>query len=190
VVELIDLASVLVTVDAPETAYPFVRVGDEVAVQLDAIGEQLTGRVKHIVPQADEAARTFPVEIEIENSEAKLIGGMLAWAAVRSGPDQPVVAVPKDAVDVRQGTPYVCIVRPTEQGPIAMPTPVTTGADVEEYVAITSGNVPPEAIVVTRGNERIFFPSPVMVTNMSLPGAPPTTGSPAAGAGPQGESKS
>jgi len=173
IVEMIDLSSVLVTVDAPENAFPYVGTDDQATVLVDALGEVFTGRVKHVIWQADVAARTFPVQIEIDNSDVKLKGGMLAWATVTTGPDTEAVAVPKDAVDVRQGTSCVCVVTPTGQGIMAMPTSVTTGADVDDWIAITSGNIAPGALVVVRGNERILFPSPVQVTNMEVPGAPP-----------------
>ena len=178
IVELLDLSSVLVTVDAPEQAFPYVGVGDPARVQVDALGEVFAGRVKHVVWQADVAARAFPVQIEINNPQVKLKGGMLAWATVTTGPETEVVAVPKDAVDVRRGTPCVCVVAPTEQGTMAMPTSVTTGADIDDWIAITSGNIAPGTLVVVRGNERILFPSPVQVTNMEVPGMPPPSDTP------------
>ncbi len=182
IAELIDLSSVLVTVDAPEQAFPYVKGEDPAAVQVEALAEVFTGRIKHVIPQADMAARTFPVQIEIDNRAGRLKGGMLAWATVTTGPAAPVVAVPKDAVDIRQGTPHVCMVAPTEQGTLAMPMPVTTGADIDDWIAITSGNVAPGAAVVVRGNEMIFFPSPVEVTNPEVmaastqPSKPPAAG--------------
>ena len=179
IVELIDLASVLVMVDAPEQAFPYVMVGAAARVQVDALGEVFTGRVRHVIPQADEAARTFPVQIEIANPEAKLKGGMIAWATVTTGPEAQVVAVPKDALDMRHGVPYVCVVMSTERGTMATPMPVTAGADIEDWIAITSGDLAPDALVVVRGNERLLFPMPVEVTNMEMPAvdAPPRMGS-------------
>ncbi|MCK4658586.1 MAG: efflux RND transporter periplasmic adaptor subunit [Phycisphaerae bacterium] len=165
IVEMIDLSSVLVTVDAPEKAFRYVQVGDQAHVQIEALEEVFSGLVKHVIPQADVSARAFPVEIEIDNPDGKLKGGMLAWATVTTGPNASVVAVPKDAVDVRRGIPHVCVVMHTEQGTMAMPMPVVTGADIEDWVAITSGNIAPDTQVIVRGNERIMFPMPVVVTN-------------------------
>ncbi len=44
-----------------------------------------------------------------------------------------------------------------------MPTPVTVGADSDEWIAVTSGNIPANAEVVIYGNERLVFPQPVEV---------------------------
>ncbi|MFH0981054.1 MAG: efflux RND transporter periplasmic adaptor subunit [Planctomycetota bacterium] len=178
IVELIDLSSVLVTVDATEQAFPFAKVGDAARVQVEALGEVFTGRIKHVVPQADPAARTFPVQIEIDNPEGKLKAGMIAWGTLISGPEAQVIAVPKDAVDLRHGTAYVCVVMTTEQGTLAMPMPVNVGSDIDQWIAITSGNLAPGMLVVVRGNERILFPSPVEVTNLDLAGPAPTAGHP------------
>lgn len=165
IVELIDLSRVLVTVDTPERAFRYVRTGDQARVMVDSVGAEFVGRIKHVIPQADLVARTFPVQIEIDNHDGPLKGGMIAWATLISGPASEVVAVPKDAVNVRHGTPTVCVITPGEQGPMATPVSVTTGADIEDWIAITSGNVAPDAQVVVRGNERIDFPTPVLITN-------------------------
>jgi hypothetical protein len=68
-------------------------------------------------------------------------------------------------VDVRGGVSYVCLVTTGEKGATATPTRVTTGADIDEWIAITSGNLAPDTMVVTRGNERVLFPGPVEITN-------------------------
>ncbi|MCP4590580.1 MAG: efflux RND transporter periplasmic adaptor subunit [bacterium] len=173
IVELIDLSSVLVRVDAPEQAFPYVHVGDEARLRVDALGAVFTGRIKHVIPQADEASRTFPVEVVIDNADGRLKGGMIAWATLITGPERDAVAVPKDAVDVRGGTAHVCVVMPTEQGLTAIPTAVTTGADIDDWIAVTSGNVAPGTQVVVRGNERISFPTPVEFSGEESPDTPP-----------------
>ena len=44
--------------------------------------------------------------------------------------------------------------------------PVTTGADIGDWTAVTSGNVKPGMEVVIRGTERLFpFPSPVRIVD-------------------------
>ena len=81
---------------------------------------------------------------------------MFARATVVSGPQKEVVAVPKDALVVRQGIAYVGLVLPDPQGGTsALLSPVTFGADVGDWIAITSDNVQPGMRVVTRGNERL-----------------------------------
>jgi multidrug efflux pump subunit AcrA (membrane-fusion protein) len=168
VVELIELDPVLVRVDVPQTAIPYVLGGDEVRVHVDALRQTYRGTVKHVMAQADLSARTFPVEIELPNPEWRMRAGMSAHVIVPSGAREPSVVIPKDAVVERDGVNYAALVSPGPQGLMGIPIPVTLGAEAGESVAVTSGNIPAGAQVVTRGNEQILFPRPVTVE-----GAPP-----------------
>lgn len=217
VVEMADLATVLVSVGVPEQALPYVHVGDRASVKVEALGRSFEGRVRHVILQGDPAARTFPVEIAVPNPgyvevdgellprslanraptaqepaqgppsagahqttggpmtdqvAALLAGGMFARVTLRSGSPERTPAVPKDAVVTRNGVEYVCMVTPGKQedSPMAVPVPVTTGLDINDWIAVTSGNLPPGMQVVTRGNENILFPSPVVIVEkLGLP---------------------
>ncbi len=165
VVEIADLSTVLVRVYVPEFALAYCTEGTEAGVRIDALQRTYAGHIKHRIPLADATARTFPVEIEVDNADRHLAAGMFARATVPSGPDTKSVAVPRDAVTDRQGTSYIALVMPGERGLTAMPTPVAIGADAGGWVAIKSDNVPPGAQVVIRGNERIMFPEPVALVD-------------------------
>ncbi len=182
VVEIIDLTRVLVRVDVHERSIPFIRKGDTARVRVEALQDVFEGRIRHIIRQADPAARTFPVEIEIDNHENQLAAGMFARATVTAGEAESVVAVPKDAIYVQDGIEYVGMVFPGERGMTGMLKAVTTGKDVADWIAITSKNVAPGMNVVVRGNERMMpFPAPVRVvdefgTPVETPKAEPPSG--------------
>lgn len=165
VLELIEMNRVLVRVDVPEFAIPYCRSGEEVPVMIDALKKRFTGRIRHIVSQADPSARTFPVEIELDNSSGELRAGMFARATLVSGPKALGVLVPRDAIVQRQGVDYVALVVAGQEGPTAVPTPVTLGTEDADWVTITSRNVPPGSRVVVRGNEGIVFPMPVVIAD-------------------------
>ncbi len=166
VVELAELSSVYVRVDVPESAYPYQQVGDIVRVKVDALQQFFDGTIKHITPQADRSARTFPVDIEIDNSAGILGSGMFARAVVPAGPKQPIIAVPGDAIIQRGGIDYVAIVHPGPKGMKGILMGVTVGVEVNDWIAITSGNVHPGMKVVTRGTERIMpFPTDVILVD-------------------------
>ncbi|MBI3325688.1 MAG: efflux RND transporter periplasmic adaptor subunit, partial [Nitrospinae bacterium] len=80
VADIVDLSAVLVRVPVHEKDISRVRVGDEAVVLFDAFpNRSFTGRVKHIVPQADPASRTFPAKIEVPNTpDSALKAGMFA----------------------------------------------------------------------------------------------------------------
>ncbi|MCG3138465.1 MAG: p-hydroxybenzoic acid efflux pump subunit AaeA [Phycisphaerae bacterium] len=187
VVEIIDLETVQVRVYAPETAFPYMQVGAVAPVGIDALGEVLTGTIKHIIPQADEAARTFPVEVELDNRAHRLGAGMFARVTLISGPAVQSVAVLKDAVVRKDGVSRIWMISDAgPQGTLAIPMPVTLGAEMEQWVAITSGNIAPGMSIVTRGNERLMpFPAPVMIVQEE---ALLTVETPPAGGAPAGSS--
>jgi RND family efflux transporter MFP subunit len=167
VVELADMSAVLVRVDVPEQAISFNNEGDEVRIKIDALSQWFTGRIEHVIPQAAVDARTFPVEIRIENADHVLKSGMFARATVAAGPEAPAVVVPLDAVVQRHGLDYVAVVTPGPHGGLmASPMPVRLGAQVADWVAITSGELAPGMQVVIRGNENIQFPTPVEPVTM------------------------
>jgi len=169
VFDMVDLSTVLVRVNVPEYAIPFVEVGKPANVQVDALKEGFAGRIKHVIREADPAARTFPVDIEVDNADGRIAAGMFARGVVPSGPSEPVVAVPKDAVVRREGDVFLAMAMPSDQGGlVAMLLPVTTGADIGEWITLSSKNVQPGALVVIRGNENLLpFPMPVIQVDLN-----------------------
>ncbi|MCP4247999.1 MAG: efflux RND transporter periplasmic adaptor subunit [bacterium] len=208
VVDLAILSSVLVRVDVPESALPYMKVGQPGSVLIEALGRRFEGRIRHVILQADPTARTFPVTVQVTNPgyQARaadaladsgdksatpteetqgrpgdrsdstgrhqgpeqpdlLAGGMFARVTLAVGPAVEVPAIPKDAVVTRDGVDYAAMVTPgREEGSLmAIPMPITTGADIGDWIAVTSGNLGPGMRVVTRGNENIMFPSPIVI---------------------------
>jgi len=187
IVELAELDRVLVRVDAPEMAFPYLVVDEPARIHIDALQRSFEGRIKHVIPRADQRARTLPVEIEVDNKEGTLASGMFARATVRSGASKQMVGVPKDAVIEREGTSYVALAQSGEGGAtMGMLVPVTVGASTSEWIAITSGNIQPGMVVLTRGNERMLpFPMPIeIVDEWGRPAPlPPKVGEGTTGAG-------
>lgn len=167
VIELIDLERVLVRVNVPESAISGSEVGDSVSVDVDALSRTFTGRIKHIIPQADVRARTFPVEVELSNESHALKSGMFVRARVTNKEVlEDTLIVPRDAILQRQGTHYVVVVSPSPMNANEMqaaPFPVELGADVGAWIAIRSPMVQPGTQVAIKGHDRVYGPEPVMV---------------------------
>ena len=136
-------------------------------VRVDALKRSFVGKIAHIIRQADERARTFPVEIELDNHDGVLASGMFARATLASGPSAIVMTVPKDAIVEKAGVSYVATVMPGQQGGlVGVLTAVTLGSDVGDFIAVTSGNIQVGTRVITRGNETMKrFPKPVRIVD-------------------------
>jgi multidrug efflux system membrane fusion protein len=71
----VDNRMIIVSANLSEFDAHHVSVGDQAEAQL-ATGETVEGRIRYVAPVADEATRTFGVELEIDNSDGELrIGG-------------------------------------------------------------------------------------------------------------------
>lgn len=70
----VDNRTIIVAANLSEFDARFVDVGDEAEAQL-ATGELVRGRIRYVAPVADEATRTFTVELEVDNTEGSLRAG-------------------------------------------------------------------------------------------------------------------
>jgi multidrug efflux pump subunit AcrA (membrane-fusion protein) len=166
VATMVELSTVLVWVDAPESTLPFLEVGAPARVRIDALNRSFDGVIKHVMREADRAARTFPIEVELQNQNDVLAAGMFARATVPAGPSKAALAVPKDTLVTSDGTDRVGLVVQTPQGSTAMLAPVSIGASVGDWITITSGNIREGDPVVVRGTENLSpFSMPVVIVD-------------------------
>ncbi|MGH8059328.1 MAG: efflux RND transporter periplasmic adaptor subunit, partial [Candidatus Entotheonellia bacterium] len=165
VADLVDLGAVLVRVPIHEKDIGRLRVGDEALIVLDALpGRTFTGRVKHIIPQADIASRTFPTKIEVPNTpDNALKAGMFARVTLRPGTPQPSVFVPKDAV-VRRAIGQVVF---TVHDGKARLVPIKTGRVSEGLIEVTESKLKPGDMVVVTGNELLQDQAAVVIKEIS-----------------------
>lgn len=68
VATFVDNRSIIVAANLSEFDAHYVNVGDSAEARL-ATGETVRGRIRYVAPVADEATRTFLVELEIDNQE-------------------------------------------------------------------------------------------------------------------------
>jgi RND family efflux transporter MFP subunit len=164
VARIAELDRVKVVAQVPEMSVRFLRPGAEVRLEFDSAPDQpWVGQVARVVPQADVLSRSFPVEVVLDNrvidGDPVLKGGMLARAWLPVGQTGSVTVVPKDAVVLGVGRPFVyCIDQASAEPPAATgtvrPVEVALGAAVEGHVEV-KGGIEPGQLVVTRGNERL-----------------------------------
>ena len=161
IADLIDLSVVLVRAPVHEKDIGRVQVGDAATVTLDAApGQTSEGRVKHIVPQADAASRTFPVKIEVANTPDYVFkAGISARAQLRAGTARPALLAPKDAVARVAGKPVVFVVRDNK----AHMAPIKLGRTYAGSVEVLEGAVKAGDQVVVTGNETLRDQAAVVI---------------------------
>jgi len=70
----VDNRTIIVSANLSEFDARYVRVGDAAEARL-ATGERVRGLIRYVAPVADEATRTFQVELEVDNRDGELRAG-------------------------------------------------------------------------------------------------------------------
>ncbi len=162
VFEIIHVDTVRVRLDVPESVVAFAKPGVDVTLELPALRDLRTAPITRRIPLGRDAARTFPIEIDLQNTEHEVLPGMFVRARVPSGPAAPRLMAPLDAIIPQGLSKQLYVIR----GEMAMPVAVETGLQSDGYVEISANGVRAGDWVVVRANERLRGPSPVIPTNM------------------------
>lgn len=134
-----------VNVSVPDTVSAVARVGQPLAVTLDAMpGKMFTATVVQINPSADPEARQFTVRAALDNSDKSLRPGMFAHVSLVTEKVAGAVAVPREAVQRGPEGEYVNVL---DQEMKVQKRPVTTGLADAKYVSIRSGLEAGEQVV-------------------------------------------
>lgn len=95
---IVDISTIRVFVGLPEREISYVHVGMQVAVKIEATGEELTGTLHQIAIEANPANRTFPLEIRLDNAEGRLRAGMRASVVIPKDRIASAIVIPRDAI--------------------------------------------------------------------------------------------
>jgi len=142
---LAQLDAVYVELAVPERLRSGLRVGQTVAVTVDAEpGSQFAGKIEKIQPAATVSSRSFTVKVRVPNAQRVLRPGAFArgtiTVAVRSG----VLQIPEQAVLVTAGNPVLFVV----QNGRAVRREVALGERQGGHVEITSGLTAGDVVIV------------------------------------------
>ncbi|KXJ65070.1 efflux transporter periplasmic adaptor subunit [Achromobacter xylosoxidans] len=157
-VSLTDASSLYANLTLPEQALGVLRVGQPVAVTVDAhAGREFPGKVTTVEPQVDPGTRTVRVQALLANPDGALSAGMYAQARIGL-PDRPdVITVPETAVSYSAYGDSVYVVTPPEAAaaaPTVRQAYVKTGERLRGRVVVTEGLKAGDR-VVTSGQLRL-----------------------------------
>lgn len=178
VVDLIDLSEVDVEIPVLEDYIRHVHLGTQASVSFGALpGQVFDARVVHIVPQADERSRCFPVKVRLKNRENErgpmLRSGMFARVTLSVGEPTTATLVPKDALVLGGPSPVVYVVDlqgDSNEAGVVRPAPVELGVTQGSLIEV-KGPIRPGERVVVRGNERLRPGLPVKIISTVKPSA-------------------
>jgi membrane fusion protein, multidrug efflux system len=162
----------------PQQAIDQVRLGQSVAVKVDAFKDQtFAGEISAINPKIDANTRNVQVRATLKNPDHKLLPGMYAVAAINTGAPQNYITLPQTAITYNPYGDTVYVVegkaaegsgKPPQM--TARQTFVTTGPTRGDQVAILKG-VNEGEMIVTAGQIKLHNGSPVLIDNSISPSA-------------------
>lgn len=155
--QLTEIDRLRVNVPVPQFHFADVQVGAPVRVVFDAYpGREFPAKVTMKVPLSSEAARTFPVRIDLDNRARLFAPGMSARVVFRlqgAGDGESLLVAQDALVRKPDGSTSVWVVTPGSEGMTATQVTVNAGRAYRESIEITSGDVRAGDRVVVRGNE-------------------------------------
>jgi len=127
-----------------------ITIGQPVDFVVEAFTDRtFHGRVAYVSPAVDQATRTFPVEVLVENADRVLKPGFFAKGTVLTRRDDSVLAAPDDAISTMAGVSTVYVI---EDGK-ARQQVVTLGTRKDNVVEITDGLKGHEVLATSNVNQ-------------------------------------
>jgi membrane fusion protein, multidrug efflux system len=161
----------------PQQAIDQVRIGQKVAVKVDAYKDRtFDGEITALNPKVDASSRNVQIRATLKNADHRLLPGMYATIDIATGTPQNYITLPQTAITYNPYGDTVYIVDNKEAGAngkpqaVARQTFVTTGSTRGDQVAVLKG-VSEGDMVVTAGQIKLHNGSIVMIDNTIAPTA-------------------
>jgi RND family efflux transporter MFP subunit len=130
----------------PEEDVPFIKVGGEVSIKLEATGKSLRGTIVRFTRELSTATRTMLVEVDVPNPDLSLSAGMTAQTTIVLQAQKNVLTVPAGAVLKGDGQDAVLLVDAADK---VEKVPVTLGIQGPDLVEITHGLSENQSVIVS-----------------------------------------
>ncbi len=177
VVTLQALDPVFLDFFVPQQAVAQVKLGQKVAVKVDAYKDQtFPGEISAVNPKVDPSSRNVQIRATLKNPDHKLLPGMYATVDIATGAPQSYITLPETAITYNPYGDTVYIVDKSGGGAdgnahlVARQTFVTRGLTRGDQVAVLKG-VHDGDTVVTAGQIKLHNGSTVLIDNSIAPTA-------------------
>ena len=157
---IVNIDSLRLLLNVSQTDISRLSLGTEVEISVEGLGVQVfRGRVRSIAPEADEATRTFPVEVMLANPEGRpLRDGLVVRTKLVLGEREGAIAIPREAVLRRSGSDFVFVVKDS----VAHRRAIDLGPLIEDRYVV-EGGLDSGELVVSAGMQNLDDGSQVIV---------------------------
>ncbi|MGE0127474.1 MAG: efflux RND transporter periplasmic adaptor subunit [Blastocatellales bacterium] len=152
VMTIVNVDPLRARLSVPEKMSPWVRVGREVKLSLEAFpNREFTGRISRINPSVDEKTRTFEIEALVANRAGELKPGSFVKATIQSDKVDQILVIPYTAAAYLFGAYKVFVV----QGKTIKEREVKLGDRIGDLVEIIEGLQAGENIAISEGGQQL-----------------------------------
>jgi multidrug efflux pump subunit AcrA (membrane-fusion protein) len=151
-----DTRFVKVAFGVPDNMVAHFRIGSAVPVEVEALGQALTGRITEIAASANRQSRVFNIEVTLPNTDRSLKVGMIASVRIDQSTPQIVPVVPLAALITSESGSNnysVFTIQERDGKRFAQLKSVRIGEAVGKSVVINEGLLSGERIIVNRTNQ-------------------------------------
>jgi RND family efflux transporter MFP subunit len=133
-------------IPVPESYVRYIKIGDTAQVTVPALSRTYTGTIARFSVDVKEDTRTMHTEVDIYNTDRKLIPGLYAEAALALDRKDNAIAVPLQAVSQTDDQATVYVVSPSGKVEIRK---VSLGIQTPKDAEVLSGLRDGETVVVS-----------------------------------------
>src|SRR5262249_14819277 len=112
VVRIAEVSKLRLVLQIPESLAAQIHLGDPVNVRVQALGEEIAGKVSRFADSLDMQTRTMQTEIDFDNRQGRLMPGMYAETRLGLAPRPDTLSLPLEAVTPSAGTATVLMGTP------------------------------------------------------------------------------
>jgi RND family efflux transporter MFP subunit len=145
VVRLVQWSRLRLVVPVPESAVPDLHLGGTVDVNVPSLKRKFQGRVARFSDALSDETRTMHTEIDVENANGTLVGGMYAEAEIELKHPQSTLTIPIQALERNGDSTKVVVVLADD---IVDPRMVKVGAEGNDRIEVLSGLSEGERVIV------------------------------------------
>ena len=154
---LVDISQVKIVVTVSELDITKLSVGSHVEIIIDSLpGKPFTGKVATVGLKADDATRTYPVEIIVTNEGDILLPGMISRVTIATKEPKKVIMIPRKAVRTEKGK---IIAHVMNQGKVEQRR-LYLGREQDERVIVEKGLMAGDMLIISGDVDPLQSDSP------------------------------
>jgi membrane fusion protein (multidrug efflux system) len=157
---VVDLNTLKLDIGVPQGMISRVRIGNQADITISGLaGQNYTGTVKRISPEADDRTGAFMVEVHVKNTrDHKIKAGMTARIDITFRTENDRLVVPDHALVLKNDKKYIYKI----MDKMASLQQINTGETIGGQVVVNDGVVAGDTIVVV-GMKNLGAETPIWI---------------------------